>query len=54
MKALFATVTLASATLAQAHSGHGPTGVHWHATDAWGLVALGATFAAILWMRRGR
>jgi hypothetical protein len=55
MKNLFATVTLAAATLAQAHSGHGPEGAHWHATDLWGFVALGvAAIAAALWMRRGK
>jgi hypothetical protein len=55
MKASFATFALAASTLAQAHSGHGATGAHWHATDAWGFVALGlAAIAAALWMRRGK
>ena len=55
MKATFAAVSLGVATLAQAHSGHGPTGTHWHATDLWGFVALGvAAVAAALWMRRGK
>jgi hypothetical protein len=55
MKASFATVALAAASLAQAHSGHGPTGAHWHATDAWGFVALGvAAVAVALWLLRGK
>jgi len=55
MKASFATVALAAASLAQAHSGHGPTGAHWHATDAWGCVALRvAAVAVALWLLRGK
>jgi hypothetical protein len=52
MKASFAVVALAATTLAQAHSGHGPMVVHWHATDVWGFAALGlAAGAAALWAR---
>ena len=28
-------------------------GVHWHATDAWGFVALGGMVAVVLWLSRG-
>ena len=39
-------------TLACAHEGHGHAGTHWHATDAWGFVALGLVIAAALWLGR--
>lgn len=55
MKSLFATAALSAAALAQAHSGHGmESAVHWHATDAWGFVLLGAVVALALWIRRGK
>lgn len=39
----------AASTSAWAHSGHGqPEPSHWHATDAWGLLALGVGIAAAL------
>jgi hypothetical protein len=46
-------LTLAAGA-AQAHPGHGLDGGHWHATDAWGWVALAAGIALVLWLRRGR
>jgi hypothetical protein len=36
-----------------AHENHGFTGPHWHATDAWGFVALGAMVALAIWLSRG-
>ncbi|HEX6707813.1 MAG TPA: hypothetical protein VF169_23920 [Albitalea sp.] len=49
--ALFA-VLAASPLWASAHDGHGMTGAHWHATDAWGFVALALiAVAAALWFR---
>jgi len=45
--------TLAAASAALAHEGHGPDGPHWHATDAWGFVALGALVALAVWLSRG-
>jgi hypothetical protein len=53
------TPRLATALLAlahvpvMAHDGHGLTGGHWHATDAWGLVGFGLALAAALWLTRG-
>ncbi len=35
-----------------AHEGHGMAGPHWHATDAWGFVALGVVLATALWAGR--
>ncbi len=54
MKKLLLLATLAGTTRwAAAHDGHGLLGMHWHAADAWGLVALGVVFAGALWARRG-
>jgi GAF domain-containing protein len=36
-----------------AHDGHGLKGMHWHATDVWGFVALAALVAAAIWLSRG-
>ncbi len=48
------TATLALAALpALAHDGHGMSGGHWHATDAWGLVGLAVVLAAAIWLTRG-
>ena len=38
-----------------AHDGHGMEGVHWHATDVWGFVAVGGMIALAIWLsRRGK
>ncbi len=55
MKALFATVVVSAATLAQAHSGHGAATIaHWHTTDAWGFLLVAAALGVAFWMRRGK
>jgi hypothetical protein len=36
-----------------AHDGHGLTGVHWHATDVWGFVAVAALVGVAIWFSRG-
>ena len=41
------------ATFARAHDGHGLSGGHWRATDAWGLLALAPVLAPTLWFSRG-
>ncbi len=50
----FTLAGLMTAAAAQAHEGHGLEGAHWHATDAWGWVALAAAAAALLWFLRRR
>jgi len=45
------TGTLA-ATSAFAHEGHGLAGLHWHATDTWGFVAVAAMVAVAIWLSR--
>jgi hypothetical protein len=51
----FVTLTLATVpALAAAHEGHGvPGAAHWHATDAWGFLAL-AVVLGLLWWQRGK
>ena len=39
-------------TAAFSHDGHGLTGMHWHATDAWGFVAVAAMIAVAIWLSR--
>jgi hypothetical protein len=40
------------ATGAWAHEGHGMPSLHWHATDVWGFVAVGALLAFAVWVGR--
>ena len=40
------------ATAVFAHDGHGLAGRHWHATDAWGFVAVAAMVAVAIWLSR--
>ena len=43
---------LTGSTTVWAHDGHGLTGVHWHASDAWGFVAVATTIAVAIWLSR--
>jgi MYXO-CTERM domain-containing protein len=43
-----------AATLALAHEGHGMSATHWHASDTFGFLLLGAVVAAALWASRRR
>jgi hypothetical protein len=36
-----------------AHDGHGLSGIHWHATDTWGFVAVAALAGLAMWWSRG-
>jgi hypothetical protein len=55
MNKLLVAATLSSAaSLVAAHDGHGVELAHWHATDAWGFVALGVVAALVIWMWRGK
>lgn len=47
--ALLLIAACAISTGAQAHSGHGMLGVHWHATDTLGFVLLINAIAAVVW-----
>ena len=35
-----------------AHDGHGLSGFHWHATDAWGFVAVAGMIAVAVWLSK--
>ncbi|MCY7307689.1 MAG: hypothetical protein LH632_16420 [Rhodoferax sp.] len=39
---------------ASAHDGHGMTGSHWHASDAWGIIALAVAVALAAWLSGGK
>ena len=55
----FATKNIATGSLfmlassAFSHEGHGLSGSHWHASDAWGFVAVGGLLALAIWLSRG-
>jgi hypothetical protein len=53
IKSIAAGAILYWAGSALAHENHGLTGSHWHASDAWGFVALAAMVAVALWLGRG-
>jgi len=53
MKEAIAWLALTAASSAFAHEGHGlGSGSHWHASDAWGYIALVAVLAFALWAGR--
>lgn len=51
-KTLLVLGALLSAGLAGAHAGHGPSVVHWHASDLFGLLAAVLLGAWVLRSRR--
>jgi hypothetical protein len=54
MKRIAALTAALAAFAAQAHEGHGLPGTsHWHASDAWGLLAVGALVTLAIWLSRG-
>jgi hypothetical protein len=53
MKSIAATLMSTLAGASFAHDGHGFSGIHWHATDVWGFVALGGALAVAIWLSRG-
>ena len=40
------------ATAVFAHDGHGLAGMHWHATDTLGFIAVAAMLAVAIWLSR--
>ena len=40
------------ATSAFSHDGHGFSGIHWHATDVWGFLAVAAMVAVAVWLSK--
>jgi len=43
---------LMGVTAVFAHDGHGLAGIHWHATDTLGFVAVSALVAMAIWLSR--
>ncbi|MEI2679287.1 MAG: hypothetical protein V9G29_16375 [Burkholderiaceae bacterium] len=53
MRTAIAWLVLTATSTAFAHEGHGlGSGSHWHASDAWGYIALGAVLVFALWAGR--
>ncbi|MCF8160414.1 MAG: hypothetical protein K9J76_06905 [Polaromonas sp.] len=52
-QSLAAWALLSASSASFSHEDHGLHGSHWHATDVWGFVALGAAIAVALWLSRG-
>ena len=52
IKFIAACTSILGATSVFAHEGHGLAGVHWHATDTWGFVAVAAMVAIAIWLSR--
>lgn len=53
LRLLITTLFAAGSSTVFAHGGHSQVNAHWHATDAWGFVALGAMLAVAIWLSRG-
>jgi hypothetical protein len=51
-KRLLAALSCGSITSVWAHEGHGLLGAHWHASDAFGFVALAAAIGLAVWISR--
>jgi hypothetical protein len=43
---------LMRANTAFSHEGHGISGSHWHASDAWGFVALAVAIGVAIWLSK--
>ena len=54
MKTLIGYALALATTLALPHDGHGMGATHWHASDTFGFLLLGAVVAAALWASRRR
>jgi len=53
IKFIAAQAILACPAAVFAHEGHGLSGTHWHATDAWGFAVLAGLVALAVWLSRG-
>lgn len=52
IKKILLSLLAVSASIAQAHKGHGMVSSHWHATDVMGYVLLALLVGAYLWLQR--
>ena len=51
-KIVAACAGLMGATAVFSHDGHGLQGIHWHATDTLGFIAVAAMVAVAIWLSR--
>ena len=51
-KLIAACACITWSTTSFAHDGHGLGGIHWHATDAWGFVAVAGMIAVAVWLSK--
>ncbi len=52
VKTLASSLLALTATASLAHEGHGLSGSHWHASDAFGYVVLGIAVVLAVWAAR--
>ena len=52
MRTFVLIVCMLAAGASQAHDGHALAGGHWHATDAFGWIAVAAAVALGVWISR--
>ncbi len=52
MKLVLALWSVGCVASARAHDGHGLTGAHWHASDAFGYAVLGLAVMLAVWAAR--
>ena len=53
MKTIAAAVWLSPLQAALAHEGHGLPGMHWHATDTFGVLLAAGVAVLVYWLARG-
>ena len=53
LKIIAACATTTVASVVFSHEGHAMAGIHWHATDVWGFVAMAGVLALAIWLSRG-
>ena len=51
-KLVAACAGIMGSTAVLAHEGHGLQGLHWHATDTLGFIAVAAMVAVAVWLSR--
>ena len=51
-KSIAISALMVGANAVFAHEGHGLSGSHWHASDTWGFMTVGALLALAVWLSR--
>jgi hypothetical protein len=52
LRSVASLLLVAAALPAAAHDGHGLVGGHWHASDAFGFIALAVAVGVAVWISR--